>query len=287
VRPGTRRGAGGLAIVLVAGLLTACSSSSSKGKATATTRPVTTTTVVPAYTARVASERIVDPAYRQGVAKTPTGWIFSVNNGLYSTDDNFVQTKAVSPEIPAQWAAQGFNHIGDIDVENGVLYAPLEQPDYTKGYQAMLTFDPVTLAYKTGLRVPQHQNSFVTVDPATHIAYTMDQFGGKALLRYDVAHGWQPLAPLAMSLFVDKVQGADLHDGAAWLSTDDARDEVYRVDLATGAVQLLGSIGHVDGEGEGIDATPTAAGDLHVLSVDVKIVPVRQIELKVTASATG
>ena len=110
----------------------------------------------------------------------------------------------------------------------------------------------------------------------------MDEFGGHALLRYDVRHDWRPLAPLPMSMTVDRVQGADLSRGAAWLSTDDTIDGVYRVDLRTGAVQPLGSIGHVDGEGEGIDATPTSNGDLHVLSADVNVVPMRLIDLKVT-----
>jgi hypothetical protein len=87
---------------------------------------------------------------------------------------------------------------------------------------------------------------------------------------------------ITMSRFVDKVQGADLRDGRAWLSTYDAHEGVYSVDLGTGAVQRLGSVGHADGEGEGIDATSTASGDLHVLSADVKIVPMRVIDLQVS-----
>ena len=35
---------------------------------------------------------------------------------------------------------------------------------------------------------------------------------------------------------------------------------------------------------EGIDATPTPQGDLHVLSIDVKLTPVRLIELRVVAT---
>ena len=110
----------------------------------------------------------------------------------------------------------------------------------------------------------------------------MDYFGGEALFRYDVRDGWRPLEPLPMSVFVDRVQGGDVYDGAAWLSTDDDTDGVYRVDLATGRVDSLGSIGHVDGEGEGIDATPLPAGDLHVLTLDPAIVPVRLIALRVS-----
>jgi hypothetical protein len=67
-------------------------------------------------------------------------------------------------------------------------------------------------------------------------------------------------------------------------STDDPTDGVYRVDLDGGTVTPLGSIGHVDGEGEGIDATPAPAGTLHVLSIDVDVVPVRMIDLQVVGT---
>jgi hypothetical protein len=230
----------------------------------------------------VVRESTVGVLYRQGVARLGDEWVFSFNDGLFVTDDDFVQTKQLLPAIPPEWRARGFDHIGDIDVEGGVLYAALEQPDYSLGRQAMLTYDADTLAYTGGRDVAQHHNSFVTVDAARHIAYSMDEFGGRALLRYDIRHDWRPLTPLQMSTTVDRVQGADLSGGAAWLSTDDMIDGVYRVDLRTGAVQALGSIGHVDGEGEGVDATRTRNGDLHVLSADVDVVPVRLIDLKVT-----
>jgi hypothetical protein len=234
------------------------------------------------YSARVVSESVVHPLYRQGIARVKHGWAFSFNDGLFLTDDDLHQTRTLLPAIPTEWKARGFNHIGDIDVARGILYAPLEQPDYELGTQAMLTYDAATLAYTGGRFVTQHENSFVTVEPSTGIAYSMDRFGGDALLRYDIRHNWQPLAPLPMSRFVDRVQGADIHNHAAWLSTDDATDEVYRVDLSNGEVQALGSIGHVDGEGEGIDATAIhGIGDLHVLSIDVAVVPVRLIELRV------
>ena len=39
-------------------------------------------------------------------------------------------------------------------------------------------------------------------------------------------------------------------------------------------VDAVGNAGHVDGEGEGIDATKLATGRLHVLTVDVMVTPV-------------
>jgi hypothetical protein len=266
-------------MVAAAMLLVSCSSDSNDDAQTTTSRDATST-----YAAEVVEEIEVDPSYRQGLARTDNGWIFSVNDGLFLTDDALKQTTKLAPAIPDDWVARGFNHIGDVDVADGVLYAPLEQPDYELGTQAMLTYDAATLEFKSGLDIAQHHNSFVTVDAAAGVAYSMDYFGGEALLRYDIDDNWRVLEPIKMSMLVENVQGADLHDGAAWLSTDDATEGVYRVDLETGKVDVLGSIGHVDGEGEGIDATPLAAGDLHVLSIDANIATVRLIELRVSAA---
>jgi hypothetical protein len=268
---------GGLAMV-------SCSSASQDSPATTAKPAASTTTSRPQnYAARVVRERDVDPVYRQGLARVDGGWIFSFNDGLFRTDDALKQTSKLIPAIPASWKARGFNHIGDIDVVDGVVYAPLEQPQYELAKQAMLTFDATTFAYTSGVDVVQHEASFVTVDPSTGIAYSMDRFGGKALVRYDVGDQWRRLPPLRMSMQVERVQGADVYGGAIWLSTDDATDAVYRVDLDTGNVDALGSVGHIDGEGEGIDATPAAAADLSVLSIDAKGSPVRLIELQVAA----
>jgi hypothetical protein len=154
------------------------------------------------------------------------------------------------------------------------VYAPFEQPDFEKGVQITARYDVKTLKFVDSVTLSQHENSFVTVDPKTMTAYTLDRFGGDALLRYDVRNGWAPLPPLAMSRFVDKVQGADVARGAVWLSTADPTNELYRVDLETGVVDDLGSAGHVGGEGEGIDATRLRSGALHTLTVDVKKSPV-------------
>jgi hypothetical protein len=267
------------AIAAVLGILAgACSSDSEESSET------TTTTVVPTYSAEVERETEIAPLYRQGLARVDDGWVFSNSDGLFLTDDELTQTSFVRPGIPDDWVSRGFDHIGDIDVVDDVVYAPLEQPNYELGEQAMVTYDAATLAYRDGLSIAQHEASFVTVDPETHVAYSMDRFGGDALLRYDVDDEWRPLDPLQMSTRVERVQGGDIADGAVWLSTDDSTDGVYRVDLETGEVQSLGSIGHVDGEGEGIDATTTPAGDLHVISLDAAVLPVRLIDLEVATT---
>jgi len=260
--------------------LSACSSSaepaSSRTTSTGGRAAATTTTRPPAVAGPVVrtSQQRLSPVYAQGVARIPGGWVFSGTNSLSRTDNSLQEIVHVGPAIPDAWKAKGYDHIGDIDVVGKYIYAPFEEPDYSKGHQATARYDRDTLRFVDAVVLPQHQNSFVTVDPATMTAYSMDEFDGGSLLRYDVARGWKPLAPFRMSEVLHHTQGADVYGGAIWISTDDAQKGVYRVDLRTGRVALVAKLGHPGGEGEGIDASALASGFLHVLCVDPKYVPV-------------
>jgi len=224
--------------------------------------------------ATLQSEQEVPDGYQQGVARVDDGWIFTGTVTMARTNDQLKVVKTNIQPIPLDWKRKGFNHVGDPDVAGKFLYAPLEQPQYERGDQAMARYDAKSLKLVDVVPVQQHEASFVTVDPKTMIAYSMDRFGGDVLLRYDVRKGWKLLPPLTMSRFVDNVQGADVADGAVWLSTYDATNELFHVDLKTGQVDDLGSAGHLPGEGEGIDATALKSGLLHVLTIDPSNSPV-------------
>ncbi len=231
------------------------------------------------------SDQALSPVYAQGIARVSDGWIVSGTNLLARLDEHLAPTRTVVPAIPAEWAAKGYNHIGDIDVVGRYIYAPFEQPDYTLDRQATARYDARTLRFIDARELPQHENSFVTVDPSTQIAYSMDRFGGDRLLRYDIGNGWRALPPLGLGQTLERVQGADVAAGAIWLSTDDARKEVYRADLRTGALDELGSAGHTDGEGEGIDASLVGASRLHVMVIDRSLIPVHLVSFAVVGLA--
>lgn len=229
----------------------------------------------PALHATLSSEQQVPIAFNQGIARVNGGWIVSgTNSPIPGTDvlarlDDQLRVVAINqPAIPTAWRAHGYDHIGDIDVVGNVIYAPFEEPDYTLGHQATARYDATTLRFIDAVVLPQHQNSFVAVDPATMIAYTQDEFGGTTLLRYDVAHSWRPLAPLQLSVNLVNTQGASVADGAVWISTSDTHNDIYRADLASGHVDLVGQFGHPGGEGEGIDASSIPSGQLHGLVID-------------------
>lgn len=226
------------------------------------------------------SRQTLPLAFNQGIARYQDGWILSGTNGvtgpfggdvLARADDQLNVLLLSAPAIPPQLRAQGYNHIGDIDVVGNIIYAPLEQPDYPLGHQVTARYDATTLLFIDSVELLQHENSFVSVDPDTMIAYSMDAFDGSTILRYDVNNQWQRLPDINLPYELHHTQGASVARGSLWIATSDAMNNLYRVDLSTSEVDLLGTMHDTGGEGEGIDATQipegsAASGSLHALN---------------------
>jgi hypothetical protein len=284
-----RAGSLGIAAAL---LLAACSSSSggdasAKGPSSGADRPRPTSTTSTTssrprtFEAQILDESDVDGAYRQGLARSGDGWIFVTNHAIYRTDGSFEQTDERLDAIPPELAAEGYDHLGDPDIADGLIWVPVERPDKDSGRQVTARYDEDTLEFVDSVEVDQHHNAFVAVDD-DGLAYSTDEFSDDQVLRYRVEDGKAVAeAPLELSRTIERIQGGDVADGALWLSTDDDHNGVYRVDLETGEVQDLGSAGHIDGEGEGIDATELDGALLHVLVADEAIVPMYVADLVV------
>ncbi|MGN6695210.1 MAG: hypothetical protein ACTHN0_13630 [Aquihabitans sp.] len=279
-------------VVLAAVLLASCSGSRSAGSdggstTTADAGSSSSTTAPTDQVFRSAStgEAEVDGNYRQGLARSGDGWLFTTNDAIYRTDGGFAQTDQLLSAIPPELAAQGYDHLGDPDVADGLIWVPVERDDKDSGQQVTARYDEDTLAFVDSVVVPQHHNAFIGLN-GDGVAYSADEFSDDAIVRYRIVDGKaEAMDPLPLSRTVERIQGGDVADGALWLSTDDDHNGVYRVDLETGDVQDLGSSGHVDGEGEGIDATDVDGSLLHVLVADAAIVPMWVVDLQVTSKA--
>jgi hypothetical protein len=225
--------------------------------------------------AQLRSRDEIPVLYNQGIARVHGGWILSGTlsplpntDVIVRTDEHYNVLTRNQAAIPASWRSQGYVHIGDIDVVGSILYAPFEQPDYSRGHQVTARYDARTLKFVDAVELPQHENSFVTVDPQTRIAYSMDHFDGDALLRYDTKHRWKPLRPLKLSMLLQHTQGASIADGSIWISTSDPHNDIYRISMKTGRADLVAQITDPPGEGEGLAVVPLPSGYLHATVLD-------------------
>lgn len=284
-------GAGGMrragAVLLVVALLAggACGDDAEPEAdvtTTTTTEATTTTTQPPPLAATVTEEVEADGRYRQGLARVDDGWIFTSQLSLHRTDDDLALLDEDMDAIPEELKALTYDHIGDPDLYDGVLWVPIEHPaGKDTGEQLTARYDPGTLAYIDSFPVAQHHNAFIAVDD-DGVFWSADEFSDDTLLRYRVEGSTVTmLEPLVMERTIERIQGADVAEGAIWLATDDERNGVYRVDPETGAVDDLGSMGRIPGEGEGIDATDLPSGLLHALVADENVVPIWLVHMSV------
>ena len=228
----------------------------------------------------------------QGLAFDGAAPVFSWRYGLQRTDERYrplvTRAFAIPRDIQTEHYAavkkNGFSHIGDIDIANGKLYAPIEDEDNrTKPFIAI--FDPKTLLYtgeKHMLPVEKlpHGVPWIAVDSPRGVFYTMD-WDSQDLQVFDLkTYAFAKTVPVkdmgALGRRITRVQGGKVRGGLLYASSDSNEDvagpqgaklkrkRVYEIDPVRG---LAREIAHFDeperGEMEGLSFGPD--GTLHVL----------------------
>ena len=204
----------------------------------------------------------------QGVASDGTSWFFSGTTGLEKTNDAYASTTKSSVAIPLLLAAQGSDHIGDIDVLGTTIYAPIED----KGYKApkVVLYDAISLNAGAIYSIPQNLQTggvpWIAVDGPRGKAYLAEWDPTPAINVFALSTmAYEKSIPLVTT--IGRVQGGKVHRGALYLSTDSATKQVYKVHLASGTVIELFAL-NADVENEGLAFFARSDGSLmHTLDV--------------------
>ncbi|GAA4552172.1 hypothetical protein [Amycolatopsis samaneae] len=210
----------------------------------------------------------------QGVATDGGSWFFSWQYGLSHVSLDGRTLAANNPAIPAEISRQGGNHIGDIDFHDGKLYVPIEDgPGYRHPYLAL--YDARTLEFTgTAYALPQALHTkgvpWVAVDAGRGYVYTAEWDPTAALNVFRLAD-LSLVKTVPLNPAIGRIQGAKLHDGALYASSDNATKSVYRVDPDSGSVTevLRRDLGGAEAEGLAFLATPDG-GVMHVLEAAPK-----------------
>jgi len=240
----------------------------------------------------------------QGVTSTGRGWIFSWQGGISRTNDAYVPLavdtfppQVFEPSInPDLTNHIGPTHIGDVDQDGGVLYAPEEdggeslgplginQPEYQKPY--VVLYNAKTLL-PTGVRytIPTSINGdgvpWVGIDHVRKEVYDAEwgnpnnrfnvfdmQMHFKRFLNLDTS-------ALGTGFRLSRIQGAEVFGNALYAARDDAQKTIYKVDMTTGVVTKAFALNPpFPSELEGIAVRSTPDGALlHVLLVRHQVLP--------------
>lgn len=179
-------------------------------------------------------------------------------------DINITVTNSVFPAIPERMKQLGYDHIGDIDVFNGIIYAPIEEPNYTH---------PAIAWYSTELKfmnyVATHQSHmpWVAVDPSTKLLYSSEYDNVTYLYVYN-AQSLNLVGELSLSVPLEQslmaIQGGFIYEDLLYLTSswNHSFVTVYVVDINTGE-WLSDQTFHLDSQGEAEGLTVTSAGDMY------------------------
>jgi subtilase-type serine protease len=207
-----------------------------------------------------------DAARGQGVTTDGTNWYFSGTHSLeiatptYSTVRIDSDAIAANLKIPSQYSDIGLNHIGDIDYAKGLLYISLDssQRDPVTGNKysnpVIAVYNAADLSFTGNAYVldPSHGihdiASWVAVDAKAGLAYGMAYDNATEMAVYNLAD-FSFVKYITLSQTIDQAQGGKLLDGWMYFATDGDGKTLYRANLETGKVEIIGNL-KINGEQE-------------------------------------
>jgi len=185
--------------------------------------------------------RIFEVEGRQGVATDGDVYIVSGNSTLYrysKSGELLTRNETALDDLP-----RAANHIGDISVHKGEIYAGIEQFEDGKGKDIQIAvYDARTLAYKRSIpwepESGQVEVSGVAIDPRNNSIWLTDWVNGRYLYRYDLKTGAYATR-LHLRAPPQWQQGVALLDGYLYITADDGDakdseiDNLWRVPAET------------------------------------------------------
>jgi hypothetical protein len=181
--------------------------------------------------------RILEVEGRQGVAVDDDRYYVSSSTALYAYDKE--GRLLLSNDKPFARLEKEANHIGDISVHEGELYAGIEHFLDGRGINIQVAvYDAETLEYRRSIdwnpESGQVEVSAIAVDPENQSIWMTDWVDGTHVYRYDLQSGLYQgkmrLQPVPVSQ-----QGIAAHAGHLYITADDgdaesdSPDKMWRV----------------------------------------------------------
>ncbi|MCO5314981.1 MAG: hypothetical protein M9938_02290 [Solirubrobacterales bacterium] len=196
----------------------------------------------------------------QGIASDGSSLWFSWNQGLSHNDLALTRTFTArcTGAIPPSLAATQHNHIGDIDIHNGILYAPIEDgpAGYLSPWIVLYRASDLTAtgrAFELDRTYLTDGVPWVAIDAPRKVAYTAE-WNHTTRLNVHRLSDFKLLRTVELDKEVPRIQGAKVFRGSLYIARDNRPDHsIEAIDPETGHVTHLFDRPELgDSEAEGI-----------------------------------
>ncbi|MDH4049357.1 MAG: hypothetical protein OEV63_14630 [Gammaproteobacteria bacterium] len=176
--------------------------------------------------------RVIEVQGRQGVATDGNAYFVSGSRALYMYDKQ--GQLLASNETPFDGMETEANHIGDISVHDGELYAGIEH--FLDGKAANIriaVFDAKTLEYRRAIdwnpASGQVEVSAVAIDSANDAIWMTDWTNGAYVFRYSLSTGHYA-GKMHLDPAPSAPQGVAIREGYLYITADDGNAETDEAD---------------------------------------------------------
>jgi len=204
---------------------------------------------------KIVSVKSINPKFIQGLATDGERWYFSYIDSLYAVKlSNIEEIVAANKRaIPEHLKVEGYNQIGDIDVYQDKIFAPIEDKVHEKTLIAVYLAS--TLEYINSIGpLPQKHIPWCTVDPSSQTILTSEFDEVDEIFVYNFEG--KLVKKIKLSMKLHRIRGGKILGKHLYLTADDGGDTIYKIDTNTGEVEAyfkigtpfkIGGIGYLDG----------------------------------------
>ena len=169
-------------------------------------------------------------------------WIISNQHFLYRTTVQPLRIENVNHHaIPDSLTSRGYNHIGDIDCYEGILYGGIEGGDST-GYLAKWNASDLTFMDATQIDLPGVP--YVAVDYSHRELYAARWNECCEFSVYSI-DDFSFLRTFSVSNMPSEIQGSAFYNGDLYLSSN-VNVSIHKVDMSTGETSFVLSDDYID-----------------------------------------
>jgi hypothetical protein len=190
------------------------------------------------------SKKYMKPLIYEGLSNNGEHFIMNSKNNIFlinSTDYSPIMSTLNA--IPADLRDQGYDHLGDCQFYDGLLYFAVEEPSFTRPSIFVYDVNDDEFVFKKHMPQPMQShmpwvaiNTDIGNSGLPVYAYSSEFDNTTQIFAYDVdTLEFSHTVPLSTTL--NSVQGGAFYDGLLYVGVNTA-DTVYSINVSTGRVEV-------------------------------------------------
>lgn len=173
----------------------------------------------------------------EGLCTDGSNFIVGTKDQIFLMTSDFEVISSLTDAIPHSLREEGgYNHLGDCQFSNGLIYFPVEEPSYTKPAIFIYELHGSSIKYiASNAQSSQEHMPWIAMDSSSQLLYSSNYDNVTTLQVYNTALNF--IKDVTLSTTLSKVQGGAFYEGLLYVGVNGG-DTVFSIDVETGVVDV-------------------------------------------------